>query len=136
MDSQLERPETSQKASGAFKYLQPYTQSKGPALLLSTLFGASAFVPQPFLPRKAYFPPFLHRAGFSLALGGAAYVLSTGDTRNGSGIATAWSLTYLFLHARRSLRPPPSLHPLTLALTAGSAACAGLYGTQYFVYEV
>jgi hypothetical protein len=37
-------------------------------------------------------PPLLHRVGFSAVFGGAAYVLSTGDARNGSGIATG-SLT-------------------------------------------
>ncbi|KAH7922045.1 hypothetical protein BV22DRAFT_1037905 [Leucogyrophana mollusca] len=133
MEEQPERPETSQKATGTFSHLQPFAQSKGPVLALGSLFAVSTLVPHTLLPRGVYFPPYLHRAGFSLVLGGAAYVLSTGDTRNGSGITTAWSLTYLFLHLRRSLRPP--LHPLTLALTGGSAACAGLYGTQYFLYE-
>ena len=33
-------------------------------------------------------PPFLHRVGFSFALGGAGYAIHSGDVRNGSGIAT------------------------------------------------
>ncbi|KAG2030651.1 hypothetical protein BDR03DRAFT_905850 [Suillus americanus] len=126
-------PSTSQTASGAFSHFQPYARSKGPALGLGTLFAASAVIPSTVVRPNVYFPPYLHRVGFSLVFGGAAYVLGAGDARNGSGIATAWSLTYLFLHLRRSLRPP--FYPITLAMTAGTAACAALYGTEYFMYQ-
>ncbi|KAH7887301.1 hypothetical protein F5I97DRAFT_1951056 [Phlebopus sp. FC_14] len=124
---------SSTQASGIFSHFQPYARSKAPALALSTLFAGSVFVPPTLLRPNVYFPPYLHRVGFSLVFGGAAYVLSTGDERNGSGIATAWSLTYLFLNLKASLRSPR--HPLTLAMAGGAAGCAALYGTEYFVYQ-
>ncbi|OAX37456.1 hypothetical protein K503DRAFT_742721 [Rhizopogon vinicolor AM-OR11-026] len=126
-------PSTSHPASGVFSHFQPYARSKGPILALGTLFATSAVIPSTVVRPNVYFPPYLHRVGFSLVFGGAAYVLAAGDARNGSGIATAWSLTYLFLHLRRSLRPP--FYPMTLAMTGGAAACAALYGTEYFMYQ-
>ncbi|KAF9235560.1 hypothetical protein BU15DRAFT_51267 [Melanogaster broomeanus] len=124
----------STKATGTFLHLQPYARSKAPVLALSSLFAASLLVPAPLLRPNVYFPPFLFRAGFTGVFGGAAYVLSTGDARNGSGIATAWSLTYLLLHLGKSLKAPR--HPLTLAMSGGAAACAALYGTEYFLYQI
>ncbi|KAI5999835.1 hypothetical protein F5J12DRAFT_269378 [Pisolithus orientalis] len=126
-------PPTSTRATGLFSYAQPAAQSKIPALTTSVLFAASALVPPAALGQNVYLPPYLHRVGFSFIFGGVAYVFSTGDHRNGSGIATAWSLTYLFLHLRKSLKTPR--HPLTLAMAGGAAGCAALYGTEYFVYE-
>ena len=104
------------------------------------------------LPRPPL-PPFLHRVGFAVAFGAASYVLATGDTRNGSGISTgvspeltfvwvnlphtdliaAWSLTYLFLHLRNTLRPPR--HPAGLALAGSVSGCAALFGTEYFYFQ-
>ncbi|KAG1730030.1 hypothetical protein EDB19DRAFT_1897122 [Suillus lakei] len=130
----LSSPSTSQTASGVFSHFQPYARSKGPILALGTLAAASAVIPSTVVRPNVYFPPYLHRVGFSLVFGGAAYVLAAGDARNGSGIATAWSLTYLFLHLRRSLKPP--FYPITFAMTAGTAACAALYGTEYFMYQI
>ncbi|KAF9226935.1 hypothetical protein BS17DRAFT_794330 [Gyrodon lividus] len=124
---------TSTNATGTFSHFQPYARSKAPALALSSLFAASAFVPPTLLRPNVYFPPYLHRVGFSVIFGGAAYVLSTGDERNGSGITTAWSLTYLLLHLRKSLRTPR--YPLTLAMGSGAVGCAALYGTEYFLYQ-
>jgi len=46
---------------------------------------------------------------------------------------SAWSLTYLFLHLRRSLRTPRN--PLSLTLAGGTAVCASLYGTEYFMFQ-
>jgi hypothetical protein len=40
---------------------------------------------------------------------------------------------YLFFNLRASLRPPR--HPLALAMATGAGACAGLYGTEYFVFQ-
>ncbi|EGN94946.1 hypothetical protein SERLA73DRAFT_142956 [Serpula lacrymans var. lacrymans S7.3] len=128
-----EDPLNNSTAKGVFAHLQPYARSKGPALTLSTLFALSAAVPHTVLRPSVYFPQYVQRVGFSLVFGGAAYVLATGDSRNGSGIVTAWSLTYLFLHLRRSIKPPH--HPLTLAMTGGATVCAGLYGTEYFMYQ-
>ncbi|KIJ13335.1 hypothetical protein PAXINDRAFT_81523 [Paxillus involutus ATCC 200175] len=121
------------KATTVFSHFQPYARSKAPALALSSLFAVSAFLPPTLLRPNVYFPPYLHRVGFSVVFGGAAYVLSTGDERNGSGITTAWSLTYLLLHLRKSIRAPR--HPLTLAMSGGAAGCAALYGTEYFMYQ-
>ncbi|KAI6098508.1 hypothetical protein F5141DRAFT_1190752 [Pisolithus sp. B1] len=118
-------PPTSTQVTGLFSYVQPAAQSK--------FIATSALVPPAVLGQNVYFPPYLHRVGFSFVFGGAAYVFAAGDHRNGSGIATAWSLTYLFLHLRKSLKAPR--HPLTLAMAGGTAGCAALYGTEYFVYE-
>lgn len=50
--------------------------------------GVSALLPPGLFRPQANIPNFLFRAGFSAIYGGAGYVLSTGDTRNGSGIST------------------------------------------------
>ncbi|KAG1882141.1 hypothetical protein F4604DRAFT_1921857 [Suillus subluteus] len=97
------------------------------------LVATSAVIPSTVVHPNVYFPSYLHWVSFSLVFGGAVYVLGAGDARNGSGIATAWSSTYLFLHLHQSLRPP--VYPITLAMTAGTAACAALYGTEYFMYQ-
>jgi len=89
--------------------------------------------PYTVFPRHTYIAPFLHRVGFMAAFGTAGYAISAGDVRNGSGIATAWSLTYLFLNLRRSLKAPRNA--LSLAMAGGAAACAGIYGTEYFVFQ-
>jgi len=62
-------------------------------------------------------------------------VLSTGDSENGSGIATAWSLSYFVIEQfslglQRSLRLPRSR--LSLALSGATAATAILYGAEHF----
>ncbi|KAH9947190.1 hypothetical protein B0H21DRAFT_739992 [Amylocystis lapponica] len=69
----------------------------------------------------------------SFIFAGAGYVLSAGDARNGSGISTAWSLTYLFLNLRKSLMPPRS--PVSLALTGATVASSVLYGSEYFLLQ-
>lgn len=90
-------------------------------------------VPYTVFSPHTHIVPFLHRVGFSATLGGAGYAISAGDVRNGSGIATAWSLMYLFLHFRKSLKAPRN--PLSLALAGGAAVCAGTYGMEYFVFQ-
>ncbi|KAF4575405.1 hypothetical protein EYR40_004855 [Pleurotus pulmonarius] len=101
--------------------------------LLSSLFGVSALLPPGLFRPQANIPNFLFRAGFSAIYGGAGYVLSTGDTRNGCGISTAWCIAYLMLNARKTLTAPR--HPLGLLLTGSVTACTALYGTEYFVYQ-
>jgi hypothetical protein len=59
-----------------------------PHLMFYVLVATSAVIPSTVVRPNVYFPPYLHRVGFSLAFGGAAYVLAAGDARNGSGIAT------------------------------------------------
>lgn len=97
------------------------------------------------------------RVGFGAIFAGAGYVLASGDSRNGSGIATgnewhielpdfiapyidlgitAWSLSYFVLEQfslglQRSVRLPRS--GLSLALSGATAATAVLYGTEHFV---
>jgi hypothetical protein len=48
---------------------------------------ASAIFP-PRLHAQTFTPPFVLRVGFGAVFAGAGYVLSTGDSENGSGIAT------------------------------------------------
>lgn len=45
-------------------------------------------------------------------------------------INAAWSLTYLLVNLKRSLKAPRS--PLNLALTASAVASSALYGSEYF----
>ncbi|KAI6046809.1 hypothetical protein EDC04DRAFT_2876603 [Pisolithus marmoratus] len=116
-------PRTSTRATGLFSYVQPVAQSKLPALTTSILFATSALVPPAVLGLNVYFPPYLQCVGFSCL----------GDHRNGSGITTAWSLTYLFLHLRKTLKAPR--YPLMLAMASGAAGCAALYGTEYFIFQ-
>jgi hypothetical protein len=49
---------------------------------------SSTVIPPSLFGVSANIPSYLHRAGFGAIYGGAAYVLSTGDIRNGSGITT------------------------------------------------
>ncbi|KAF9649569.1 hypothetical protein BDM02DRAFT_3113608 [Thelephora ganbajun] len=102
------------------------SQSPWPVTSLAGLFLASAFIPPS--PHKGL-PLFVHRFGFAGIFAGAGYVLSTGDSRNGSGISTAWSLIYLFLNARKSLAAPR--HPVAVGLTLATIGSAGLYGSEY-----
>jgi len=101
---------------------------------LSALFFASAAFP-PNLRAQTFTPPFVLRIGFGTIFAGAGYVLASGDSRNGSGIATAWSLSYFVLEQfslglQRSLRLPRSR--LSLALSSATAATAVLYGTEHY----
>ncbi|KAF9784651.1 hypothetical protein BJ322DRAFT_858482 [Thelephora terrestris] len=106
---------------------QRLSQSPWPVTFLSGIFLASAFIPPG--PYKGL-PPFVHRFGFASIFAGAGYVLSTGDSRNGSGVSTAWSLIYLFLNARKSLAAPR--HPIAVGLTLATIGSASLYGSEYF----
>ncbi|KAL0950387.1 hypothetical protein HGRIS_010347 [Hohenbuehelia grisea] len=119
--------------SAMFSRFRPYAQSKEPMMLLSSMFGISALLPPALFRPQANIPAFIYRAGFSAIYGGAAYVLSTGDARNGSGISTAWCIAYLMMNMRQTLKAPR--HPLGLLLTGSVTACTALYGTEYFVYQ-
>ncbi|OSX59610.1 hypothetical protein POSPLADRAFT_1151133, partial [Postia placenta MAD-698-R-SB12] len=85
------------------------------------------------IPPNPRLPPLMHRVGFGAIFAGAGYVVSCGDTRNGSGITTAWSLTYLFLNLRKSLLT--ARHPLSLVLTAATLASSTVYGSEYFLLQ-
>ncbi|KDQ15515.1 hypothetical protein BOTBODRAFT_31830 [Botryobasidium botryosum FD-172 SS1] len=116
-------PEWEQKLQ---KFITPLGSSPWPVWGLSSLLLATT----PLSPaRHPLLPPFYQRFGFGLIFAGAGYVLSTGDVENGSGIATAWSLTYTFLHLRSSIR---SRSILPLSLSSAVLASASVYGLQYF----
>jgi len=99
------------------------------------VFGSAIFPPR--LHVQTYTPPFVLRIGFGAIFAGAGYVLASGDSRNGSGITTAWSLSYFVLEQfslglQRSLRLPRS--GLSLGLSGATAATAMLYGTEHFFF--
>jgi hypothetical protein len=53
---------------------------------LLQVFTSAIFPPR--LRAQTYTPPFVLRIGFGAIFAGAGYVLASGDSRNGSGIAT------------------------------------------------
>ncbi|RKP07884.1 hypothetical protein THASP1DRAFT_30296 [Thamnocephalis sphaerospora] len=63
--------------------------------------------------------------GFTAAFGIAGYAIQQGDSDNGAGIATAWSLTYLFLNGRQALRTMRPAPLLLVGLTLGNLAAYG-----------
>ena len=110
-------------------------------------------------------PPFAIRFGFGFIFAGVGYVLSMGDVRNGSGIATgelscrdhtnqcqqrtpilpAWSGIYLLGNQLRQMGVfrrdtvsrigGRSRHPLSLALTGATLFSAAIYGGEYFWFQ-
>ncbi|TCD68618.1 hypothetical protein EIP91_010273 [Steccherinum ochraceum] len=115
-------------SSSTFETIRPYSQSPWPIWSVSALFLASSI-----FPASPATPPIMMRLGFSAIYGGAGYVLHAGDAHNGSGISTAWSLTYLLLNARKSFRRPFSAGPV--ALTTATLASSALYGAEYFLLQ-
>ncbi|KAM0751614.1 hypothetical protein T439DRAFT_379722 [Meredithblackwellia eburnea MCA 4105] len=78
------------------------------------------------------FPHLVQLPLFAAIFGGAGYMVHAGDPVNGSGTATAWSLTYLFLHGKKSLlsrRPGPML------LSSAVALLASVEGADYFLND-
>ncbi|KAK7685410.1 hypothetical protein QCA50_011273 [Cerrena zonata] len=108
--------------------IRPYSQSPVPMWIVSGIFLASSVVPP-----NPLRPPLMQRLGFGAIFAGAGYVTSTGDIYNGTGISTAWSLTYLFLNIRKALRPPRS--SLSLILSSAALFSSTLYGTEYFLLQ-
>ncbi|PCH40688.1 hypothetical protein WOLCODRAFT_136943 [Wolfiporia cocos MD-104 SS10] len=113
---------------GIAALVRPHSQSPTPAWSLAGLFLASSLIPP-----KPHLPPLMHRIGFGAIFAGTGYVLSCGDAHNGSGMTTAWSLTYLFLNFRKSLTTSRSA--VSLALTGATLASSVLYGTEYFLLQ-
>ncbi|CEG68734.1 hypothetical protein RMATCC62417_04939 [Rhizopus microsporus] len=64
---------------------------------------------------------------FSAIFAGAGYVVNTGDSDNGSGIATAWGLSWAFLHAKKAIL---SRKPLPLALLGAVTVNTYVYGKK------
>ncbi|KDN46795.1 hypothetical protein K437DRAFT_268018 [Tilletiaria anomala UBC 951] len=83
-------------------------------------------------------PPFWQLAGFSAVFAGGGYMISAGDSVNGSGTVTAWSLMYLFFHGFSGLRGGGGgvggrVQPLALLLSAGTLTLGTLvHGSYYF----
>lgn len=125
----------SSKARKLQDFERRISQSSIPCFGLSALFFGSALFP-PSLRAQTFTPPFVLRAGFGAIFAGGGYVLASGDSRNGSGIVTAWSLSYFVLEQfllgfQRSSRLPRS--KLSIALSSATAATAVLYGTEHYI---
>ncbi|KAA1466650.1 hypothetical protein DENSPDRAFT_831515 [Dentipellis sp. KUC8613] len=65
-------------------------------------------------------------------------MLAAGDSRNGSGVATAWTLSYLLLEQftqglKKSERYPRS--SLAWVLSGAAATSAALYGAEHFIFQ-
>ncbi|CDU26229.1 uncharacterized protein SPSC_06423 [Sporisorium scitamineum] len=77
-------------------------------------------------------PPFWQLAFFAAAFGTGGYMIDQGDQLNGSGVITAWSLTYLIFKTAPSLKQLPK-NPLALSLSAAALALGlGVHGSHYF----
>jgi uncharacterized membrane protein (UPF0136 family) len=100
-------------------YASTLSTSVIPAWCMSGLCAAML----PFNGRPALaLPSTMQLLGFTTMFGIAGYAIQQGDPDNGAGIATAWSLTYLFLNARKAWQTPRPA-PLLLA----SVALGNLY---------
>ncbi|GAA96110.1 uncharacterized protein L969DRAFT_43635 [Mixia osmundae IAM 14324] len=73
-------------------------------------------------------PPFVQLSGFWLIFGFSGYA-TTKDWQNGAGISTAWSMSYLFLNAKRAVK---SRGPAALALTSVMLGNLAIYGTTWW----
>lgn len=77
-------------------------------------------------------PPFWQLAFFAAAFGTGGYMIDQGDALNGSGVVTAWSLTYLLFKTAPSVRQLPR-NPLAMALSLGVLTAGfGVHGSHYF----
>ncbi|GAA6008613.1 hypothetical protein JCM11491_003369 [Sporobolomyces phaffii] len=83
----------------------------------------------PFCVKRATgFPHLVQLPLFAAIFGGSGYMIQAGDPINGSGTTTAWSLTYLFLHAKNAI---VSKRPGPIALATAVGLQAGTYGYYY-----
>ncbi len=77
-------------------------------------------------------PPFWQLAFFAAAFGTGGYIIDQGDALNGSGVVSAWSLTYLLFKTLPSVKQLPK-NPLALSLsTAVLTVGLGIHGSHYF----
>ncbi|QRV88111.1 hypothetical protein RhiJN_16129 [Ceratobasidium sp. AG-Ba] len=106
--------------------IRPLAHSAWPIWASGVIFMSTAGL------KSAGLPPLYQRIGFPFIFLGAGYVLNTGDKYNGSGIATAWSATYLFLNGRNALR---ARTPASLMLAVTAASTLSLYGSEYFYFN-
>lgn len=77
-------------------------------------------------------PPFWQLAFFSAAFATGGYMIDQQDSLNGSGVITAWSITYLLFKTVPSVKQLPT-SPLALALSTAVATLGlGVHGSYYF----
>lgn len=77
-------------------------------------------------------PPFWQSLVFGVCYATGGYIIEQGDTLNGSGVITAWSLMYVTFKTLPVLRYLPR-SPLALLMSASvSGIGLGVYGNYYF----
>lgn len=77
-------------------------------------------------------PPFWQLAFFAAAFGTGGYMIDQGDVLNGSGVVSAWSLTYLLFKTLPSVRQL-GRNPMALGLSAAVVSLGlGVHGSHYF----
>ncbi|SNX87224.1 uncharacterized protein MEPE_05934 [Melanopsichium pennsylvanicum] len=77
-------------------------------------------------------PPFWQLAFFAAAFGTGGYIIDRGDSLNGSGVVSAWSLTYLLFKTLPSLKQL-ARNPLAASLSVGVLTLGlGVHGSHYF----
>ncbi|KAI0315154.1 hypothetical protein OF83DRAFT_1174104 [Amylostereum chailletii] len=73
--------------------------------------------------------------GFGAIFAGGATMLASGDAKNGSGVMTSWTLSYLlvdqFAHGLTKAERLPR-HPVSYALMGAAGLGAAVYGLDYF----
>ncbi|WFD07131.1 hypothetical protein MVES1_002488 [Malassezia vespertilionis] len=108
------------RARDTWAQMRAYAQSPMPAYSLAALcavampFGLGHVASAAKVPRLV--PPYWQLLGFGGFFSGGGYIISQGDVLNGSGVVTAWSLTYLTF---KTLPTLPWLYrsPLSLCLS-------------------
>ncbi|KAK0549206.1 hypothetical protein OC844_006906, partial [Tilletia horrida] len=80
----------------------------------------------------AALPPFYQLVGFSATFAGGGYIVQQGDTMNGSGVMTAWSMLFLFFRLIPSLRPRAPAQPLPFILASSTFGVGSIYAAHYF----
>ncbi|KAI7900096.1 altered inheritance of mitochondria protein 19 [Cokeromyces recurvatus] len=72
-------------------------------------------------------PSLFQTIAFSSIFAGAGYVINTGDAENGSGISTAWCLSWSFLNAKTALK---SMKPVPITLLSAVTLNTIIYGKR------
>ncbi|KAE8264245.1 hypothetical protein A4X03_0g1090 [Tilletia caries] len=80
----------------------------------------------------AALPPFYQLVGFSAVFAGGGYIVKQGDSLNGSGVMSAWSMLFLFFRLIPSLRPRAPAQPLPFILSSSTLAIGSIYAAHYF----
>ncbi|KAL7321776.1 hypothetical protein PS15m_001510 [Mucor circinelloides] len=72
-------------------------------------------------------PGLFQTMAFAGIFAGAGYVTNAGDAENGSGIATAWCLSWSFLNAKAAFK---SMRPVPIALLGAVTLNTVIYGKK------